>query len=61
MRREIGDYQCLALLTSVVASEGEHSGAHHGYDALLPRTALYFLSQLCGVCIRIETLLLVEE
>lgn len=35
----------LALLTSVVAREGEHSAAHHSYDALLLSTMLHFLSQ----------------
>lgn len=40
---------CLALPTSAVASEGEHSATHCSYDALLLSTTLYFLSQLCGV------------
>lgn len=47
-----------ALLTSTVAREGELSATHCSYDALLLNTMLSFLSQLCAVCIRIETLFL---
>lgn len=44
------------LADSVAASEPERRAAHGSYGALLLSTALYFLSQSCGVCIRIETL-----
>lgn len=53
---EIGDSPGPGL-ADLSGQRGERRAAHCSYGALLLSTAIYFLSQLCGMCIRIGTLL----